>query len=160
MIASYEAADRSEVLKSPYEYAMAQGHKHLPEMLTQCELQNAPAFLPIVGDFYSGMLVTVPLHLSQLSGRHTVSSLRELLKAHYAGSHMVKVMDEEPAALYAGALSGRDDMELYVTGNDERVLLCSLFDNLGKGASGAAIECFNLMCGVSESTGLAVGTQE
>ena len=156
MIADYESEERSPELKSPYEYAMTQSHKHLPEIVTQCELQSAPVFIPVVGDFYEGMLVTVPLHSSQLKGHYSAASLRELFKAHYAGSHMVKVMDEAPAALYSSSLAGRDDMEIYVSGTDERIILAAHFDNLGKGASGAAIQCFNIMCGLPENTGLNV----
>lgn len=158
MIADYESAERKNELKSPYEYAMGQSHKHLPEMLCQCSLDFAPVFMPIVGDFYAGMLVSIPLHLSQLNKISSLSELRELYKAHYAGAALIKVMDSEPTALYAGSLAGRDDMKIFVTGSDERIVLCSLFDNLGKGASGAALECFNLMCGLPEETGLVAGS--
>lgn len=157
MIAGYEGKPLTSERKSPMQYAMAQNHKHLPEIISQCGLITAPVFMPVVGDFYSGMLVTIPLHTSLLKKSHTVSSIRELLREHYAGSSFVKVMDEEPASLYAGSLAGRDDMELYVSGNDERILLCAHFDNLGKGASGAAIQCFNIMSGVDEQTGLLIG---
>ena len=156
MIADYESSERSAELESPFEYAMSQSHKHLPEIVSQCELRSAPVFIPVVGDFYAGMLVTIGLHASQLKGHYSVSSLRELLKAHYAGSSMVKVLEEAPVSLYTSSLAGRDDMEIYVSGTDERIILCSRFDNLGKGASGAAIECFNLMCGLPENTGLNV----
>lgn len=157
MIAAYQASERAEEYDSPYEYAMGQSHKHLPEMMAQCELLSAPVFIPVVGDFYAGMLVSVPLHAAELRGTQNPDTLRMLLKAHYAGSNMVKIKDEAPASLYTSGLSGRDDMELYVSGNDERIILCAHFDNLGKGASGAAIECFNLMNGLPENMGLKVG---
>ncbi len=157
LIAEYEAPDRPSEYNSTYEYAMGQEHKHMPEILSQCGLENAPVFQPVVGDFYAGMLVTVPLHVSQLKGHQNLLSIRKLFKAHYAGCLMVRVMDEEPRALYTNSLAGRDDMEIYVSGSDQHIVLASRFDNLGKGASGAAIQCFNLMCGLPENTGLVVG---
>ena len=157
MIAEYEAAERKTELDSPKLYAMGQSHKHLPEIVTQCGLNSSPAFMPIIGDYYSGMLVTVSLGLSQLSGNYSISDIRELYKTHYQNSRLIKISDDAPASLFAGAFAGRDDMELFVSGNDERILLCSLFDNLGKGASGAAIQCFNIMYGLSEEMGLVLG---
>lgn len=156
MIAEYQDAARSGELESTKEYAMAQAHKHLPEMLSQCKLEAPPVFMPIVGDFYSGMLVSVPLHSKQLNGKHTPEEIRGLYKKHYAGSRLIKVSDEAASALYTNSLSGSDGMEIFVSGNDERILLSSRFDNLGKGASGAAIQCFNIMCGMPEDSGLTV----
>ncbi len=156
MIAEYEDISRTAEHDSPKLYAMGQSHKHLPEIVSQCALTNAPVFMPIVGDFYSGMLVTVPLHASQLRKNYSASDIREAYKAHYKGQKLVKVLDDSPF-LFANTLAGRDDMEIFVTGNDERILLSSRFDNLGKGASGAAIQCFNIMCGLPEETGLALG---
>ena len=157
MIAEYESPEKSAELNSPKLYAMGQSHKHLPEIISQCGLSHAPIFMPVVDDFYAGMLVTVPLHAANLNGKHTLSGLREIYKAHYRGSKLVKVMDEEPSSLFSNTLAGRDDMELFVSGSDECILLTSRFDNLGKGASGAAIQCFNIMCGASEETGLRFG---
>lgn len=157
LIAEYENPERNSELKSSKLYSMGQAHKHLPEIAAQCGLNQPPIFMPIIGDFYAGMLVTVPLHASMLKGKPSVSEVREILKAHYGDSKLVKVMEDEPSALFANTLAGRDDMELYVSGNDERLLLSSRFDNLGKGASGAAIQCFNIMCGLPEETGLELG---
>jgi len=157
MIAEYEKPDRESELYSPKLYSMGQTHKHLPEIISQCGFSHAPIFMPIVDDFYSGMLLTVPIHASMLKGKHTLSELREVFSAHYAGSKLVKVISEGPSALFTNTLAGRDDMEIYVSGSDECILLSSRFDNLGKGASGAAIQCFNIMCGVSEETGLELG---
>ena len=157
MIAEYEAAERKTELDSLKLYAMGQGHKHLPEIISQCGLKISPVFMPIVGDYYAGMLVTVPLASSQLSGNYSVSYIRELYKKHYRRSPLVTVSDDTPSSLFADTFAGRDDMELFVSGSDERILLCSLFDNLGKGASGAAIQCFNIMCGLPEETGLVLG---
>lgn len=153
MIAEYEARDRSKLFESPMPYALGQTHKHLPEMAKQCGLENAPVFVPVVGDFYSGMLVTVPLHAALLKGSPSADELRAVYKAHYR-TGLITVMDEAPPSLYANALAGRDDMQIFVSGAGGRLLVSALFDNLGKGASGAAIECFNLMRGAPEDTGL------
>ena len=155
MIAEYENSARSAELSSPKLYAMGQSHKHIPEIVAQCGLRHTPIFMPIVDDFYSGMLVTLPLHASMLNGKHSIFDIRQAIKAHYADSKLVKVMDNAPTALFSNTLAGRDDMEIYVSGSDEGILLTSRFDNLGKGASGAAIQCFNIMCGVPEETGLS-----
>lgn len=154
MIADYESPERGAEYDSPYLYSMGQTHKHLPEIQRQCGLVTPPVFLPIVGSFYSGMLVTVPMHKNQLCGDYTTAELRDVLRAHYAGSKIVTVSDKPAASLYAGSLSGKDSMVLYVSGNDDRIVLSALFDNLGKGASGAAIQCFNIMCGLEETQGL------
>ena len=157
MIADYESSERTAEHDSPKLYALGQTHKHIPEIVAQCGLHHSPIFMPIVDDFYSGMLVTIPLHASMLDGRHSVSDIRKAFKSHYADSKLVKIMDESPSALYTNTLTGRDDMEIYVSGNDESIIISSRFDNLGKGASGAAIQCFNIMCGIAEETGLELG---
>ena len=154
MISDYQNSERGSEFDSPMQYAMSQNHKHLPEIIKQCSLAVSPIFMPIVGDFYSGMLVTVPLHAAMLNGKYSLPDIREAFKTHYNKSKLIKVSDKEPSSLYANTLSGRDDMEIFLSGSDDKILLCSLFDNLGKGASGAAIECFNLMCGLPEETGL------
>ena len=123
-------------------------------------LDTAPIFAPIVSDFYSGMEVTIPLFRSQVNcGEHPVEELRAALAAHYAGSKVIRVLDAgETAALNGFAasniLSGNDGVELMVVGNDERFQLISRFDNLGKGSSGAALQCLNLMLGANETLGL------
>jgi len=154
MISDYQNSERGSELNSPMQYAMSQNHKHIPEIIKQCSLAVPPIFMPIVGDFYSGMLVTVPLHASMLNGKYSVLDIRNTFKIHYNNSRFIKVMDDAPSSLFANTLAERDDMEIFVSGNDERILLTSRFDNLGKGASGAAIQCFNLMCGAPEETGL------
>ena len=156
MIAEYEAADRTAGHSSPKLYGMGQTHKHLPEMVKVCNLEKPPVFLPVVGDYYSGMLITVPIDASMLKNDVDANILRNLYKTHYAGSKMIKVPDDSPAALYSDALQGRDDMEISISGTDGRYLLCARFDNLGKGASGAAIQCLNIMCGLPEETGLTI----
>ena len=160
MIAEYEAAQRFPALDSPRQYGLSQAHKHLPEMQRVPGLKTSPLFAPVVADYYSGMEVTIPLFRSQLRcGEHPVQEVTECLKAHYAGSRVVHVASAEDVAamngfIPAGEMSGRDDMLLMVLGNDERLQLVSLFDNLGKGSSGAALQCLNLMLGEPETLGL------
>jgi len=160
MIAQYEAPDRSPELNSPRQYALGQAHKHLREMQAVTGLTHTPLFHPIVADFPCGMLVTVPLHLQSLEKPASPDSLRELYREYYAGRPLIHVSLEAEEApegfLAANALADRDSMELFVTGNAERVVLSARFDNLGKGASGAAIQCMNLMLGLEETTGLVL----
>ena len=156
MIAAYEAADRNPLLGAPRQYGLTQKHKHLPEMAKVCGLDADPVFCPIVGDFYSGMEVSVPLFASQLKG--TIEDVKNAYRTIYTG-RLVHFRDEadEGGFLSAAALSGRDDMEISVSGNEERLLLTARFDNLGKGASGAAIQNMNILLGVDEITGLVIG---
>lgn len=155
MIAQYEAEGREELLSTPAIYAITQGHKHLPEMQIRCGLSCPPVFSPIVDDYYKGMATTVPLHLSQLRG---VSSLHDVWKAlsdYYAGQKLVRVAPEgADGKLYGGAKAGDNDLVLTVAGNDSQLTVTSLFDNLGKGASGAAVQNMNLMLGFEETAGL------
>lgn len=155
MIADYESAERSPLLGAPRQYALAQSHKHLPEMMAVAGLENAPVFCPVVGDFYSGMEVTVPAFAHDLSG--TVEDVKQVYRETFENG-LVRFVDEdkESGFLSAAAFTGRDDMEVRVCGNAERVLLVARFDNLGKGASGAAIQNMNIMLGVDETTGLIV----
>lgn len=155
MIADYEADDRDPLFDAPRQYGLTQGHKHLPEMGKVCGLQTAPLFCPIVGDFYSGMEVTVPVFASQLNG--TVEDVKNVYRDLYKGKLVHFDEDaSEGGLLSAGAFAGRDDMSITVHGNEERILLVARFDNLGKGASGAAIQNMNIVLGVDETTGLEV----
>ncbi len=156
MIAEYEAEGRSPLLDAPRQYGLGQQHKHLKEMAAVCGLTRAPAFMPIVGDFYSGMEVSVPLFSGQLNGN--IDDVRAAYRAAYAGPvvNFAEAADEG-GFLSAGALSGRDDMEISVSGNEERILVTARFDNLGKGASGAAIQNMNLLLGLDETEGLVIG---
>ena len=155
MIAEYEAESRSALLKAPRQYGLTQQHKHLKEMVKLCGLKNAPVFCPIVGDFYSGMEVTVPLFAGDCKG--TAEDIRSLYRSYYTGG-LVSFDDtaDPDGMLSAAAFSGRDDMVLSVHGNAERILLTALFDNLGKGASGAAIQNMNILLGLEESAGLCI----
>lgn len=153
MIAQYEEAGRDQLLDAPRQYGLNQSHKHLKEMAAVCALETPPIFSPIVADFYSGMEVSVPLFGERISGG--VGRVREVLAEAYPGPILRYVESaDEGGFLSANALSGRDVMEVTVTGNDERVLLTARFDNLGKGASGAAIQNMNILMGVDETTGL------
>ena len=155
MIAEYEADGRDQLLSGPRLYGLSQQHKHLKEMTKLCGLSREPIFCPIVAPFYSGMEVSVPLFASQL--KVTFSQLEAFYADYYKNGlvHFVKGAQED-GFLSSAALSGRDDMQITVTGNEDRLVLVSRFDNLGKGASGAAIQNMNLLLGVSEDTGLSV----
>lgn len=155
MIAAYGAADRSPLYDAPRQYGLTQTHKHLPEMAAMCGLQNPPIFCPIVADFYSGMVVTVPLFAHRLADGATAADVKAVLKAAYGGS-IVRYVEAADADgfLSAAALAGKDAMEVAVFGNEARILLTARYDNLGKGASGAAVECMNLVLGVDAATGL------
>ncbi len=156
MIADYQSEDRPAELDAPRQYGVSQQHKHLKEMTKVPCLASEPIFAPIVADYYSGMEVSVPLYGHLLAGSWTVEKLRDYYREYYAGQPMIQVADETPAFIGADTLSGRDSMEIMIGGNDERLLLVSRFDNLGKGASGAAIQCMNLRLGLDETTGLVL----
>lgn len=147
MIAGYEAADRPAEYCGGRLYGLDQRHKHLNEMTKETGLEHPPTFCPVVEPFYSGMAVTVAV------GGHTPDEIYEILSAHYADSKLIGVARAD-GFLSAAALSGFDDMKIYVGGADGRVTATAVFDNLGKGASGAAIQNMNIMLGVAETTGL------
>lgn len=153
MIADYEAENREKWLDSPREYALTQTHKHLPEMKAVTGLANAPLFLPIVADYYSGMQVTVPLFAAQLLG--TPEDVRAAYRRKYTGP-IVRYVDLVDEIGYGNWSAGLDGMRVSVAGNGERILLIANFDNLGKGASGAAVECMNLAFGVHITQGLTL----
>ena len=156
MIAEFEDENKNSLLSSPGMYGLSQQHKHLKEMMKLCQLENAPVFCPIVAPYYSGMEVTVPLFAKDVKG--SIDDIKELYKSYY-NNGLVHYADpaDENGFIYANAFSGRDDMQITVCGNDERILLVSRFDNLGKGASGAAIQNMNIVLGVDEATGLNIG---
>ena len=147
MIAAYENAEKEEKLFAPRQYGLTQSHKHIPEMVTKTGLLNAPVFCPIVADFYSGMLVTVPLFKSMLKNGATAETVKEILKGHYDGSMNIVYTDDISDGGFADSntLSGTDKMEITVSGNDERILLMARYDNLGKGASGATVQCLEMV---------------
>ena len=160
MIADYEAPDRPAALSGTRVYGLTLAHKHLPEMQKRTGLAGPPLFDPILGDFPRGMLVCVPLHARLLNGGAGPERVHEALADHYAGSRLIEVPPYDPQSLPDNgfldpqALAGSDRMQLFVLGHREQMLLVARLDNLGKGASGAAVQCFNLMMGAAEDEGL------
>ncbi len=159
MIAEYEGKERGAEYDAPREYALSQMHKHLKEMKEITGLARKPLFSPIVADYYSGMVVSVPLYSEFLKDNRGPEAMRRFFADFYEGQKFVKVMpfgaEEEQRGMMAGNdCSGWDGLRIFVTGNEERQLLTAQFDNLGKGASGAAIQCLNIMLGCEEDKGL------
>ena len=159
-IALYEAEDRNPELDSPRLYALTQAHKHLPEMKKITGLEYEPVFNPYVCDYFQGMTVTTGLHARLLAKKVTARDVWEMMSEHYAGSRFVKVagfMGEGTLTeqfIPANTLAGTNNMEIFVYGNDDRIMLTSRFDNLGKGASGAAVQCLNIRMGIDEGESL------
>lgn len=155
MISQYEDPARDALLDAPRQYGLSQTHKHLPEMMHVTGLTAAPVFCPIVGDFYSGMEVTVPLFAEDAGA--SLQEIKDVYASKYTGP-IVKFEDggDEGGFLSASVMSGTDGMKISVFGNEDRMLLTARFDNLGKGASGAAVECLNLVLGADATTGLVL----
>lgn len=159
-IAVYEGADKPEEFNSPRQYSMGKHHKHIKEMMAVSGLSYPPIFNPIVDDYYNGMVVTIPLHLRAMAKRTSAQHVWEVMAEHYEGQNFVKVMPFQGEGvladgfLAANTLKDTNLMQIFVFGNDDHVLLCSRLDNLGKGASGAAVQCMNIMMGIDETTGL------
>ena len=153
MIGEYEAETLPPLYQAPRQYALGQTHKHLPEMAKYCALEHAPVFCPIVAPYYAGMEVTVPLTPGETGA--SIEEIREVYRKAYA-SGLIRFAEapDEGGFLSAEALAGRDSMEISVFGNPERMLLTARFDNLGKGASGAAIQNMNIVLGLDEKEGL------
>lgn len=155
MIAEYEAEDKDNLLNAARQYGLSQNHKHLPEMKAITGIKNEPVFIPVVDNFYSGMEVTVPLFASEING--TVEDIKKAYKEKYQGPLVNYVEDfDEQGFVSANKLSFKDSMEISVSGNKDRILLIARYDNLGKGASGAAVECMNIVLGVSKTEGLDI----
>lgn len=159
LIASYEEEGRDKKFDSARMYAWGQTHKHLKEMKAVTGIDREPLFLPFTTNYHSGMMVQVPLFADLLTGKQTPETLHEALSKHYAGEKFIKVMPlgadaEAGGALFTDACAGWDGMEIFVTGNEERIVVASRFDNLGKGASGAAVQCMNIVMGADEAKGL------
>lgn len=158
-IERYESPERDEELSSPRQYALTQQHKHLKEMKAISNLERVPFFAPHICDYPQGMVVSIPLFANMLNKTVTPSELREIFAEHYANEQFIKVREIG----YSGSMIGsnnfanRDDMEIEINGNNDRILITSRFDNLGKGASGAAIQCMNIALGIDEKTGLNLG---
>ena len=157
MIADYEDDDRDQLLDAPRQYAITQQHKHLKEMQAITGLKNAPIFCPIVSDFYSGMMVTVPLFASQLKNGKTAGDIKALMAKKY-NAEIVRYTEniDDSGFISATKIKDSDAMLVGVCGNDERILLVAVYDNLGKGASGAAIECMNVVLGTDKTCDLDI----
>ncbi len=163
LISKYETAspDAHQALRGPRPYGLALKHKHLPEMQHVVSLESAPFFEPVVGDFYKGMLVSVPLFTRLLPKKLAPRDVHEVLAAHYQGERFVRVQPLETDALledgYLSPLACNDTnrLDLFVFGHEQQILLVARLDNLGKGASGAAVQCLNLMLGMDEASGLS-----
>ena len=156
MIADYEADGRPEALDAPGIYGLSLQHKHLPEMQKVCGLTQAPVFMPVVDDYYKGMATTIMLHNELLAGAPTAQDIHACLASHYADQRLVSVLPfgEQGTTLYANKLSGTNKLQIVVCGNAEQTTVTALFDNLGKGASGAAVQNMNIVLGFDETTGL------
>ena len=160
-IAVYEGDEKPEEFNSPREYALSQQHKHLKEMKIISGLSRTPLFSPVVDDYYSGMFVTLPFYTDMLNGVSEPSKIHEMFEKYYEGEKFIHVMpfgaeSETGGFIGANNRSGWDGLELFVTGNEERALVTTRFDNLGKGASGAAVQCLNIVLGVDEAKGLCL----
>ena len=161
MIAEYEDESRNKDTYAPREYALTQQHKHLKEMKAITGLVREPLFSPIVADYYSGMVVSVPVYTEFLTKCKNPKEMTEYFANYYKGQKFVKVVENGNEDLYGGmlagnTLSGWDGLKIYITGNDERMMLSAQFDNLGKGASGAAVQCLNIVLGCEEDKGLVL----
>ena len=156
MIAAYEAERRAPELSAPGLYGLTLRHKHLPEMMKLSGLRHAPVFLPVVDDYYRGMATTVMLQNRMLNGQPTAEEICGKLSGYYRDEHFVSVLPfgSQGGTLYADRLAGTNRLEIAVCGNEEQTTVTALFDNLGKGASGTAVQNMNIMLGLPETTGL------
>ena len=153
MIAEYEDANKPMLYEAPRQYALGQSHKHLPEMQKYCELNIKPIFCPIVSDYDRGMEVTVPIFAKDI--KCDIDGIKEIYNKTYTGKVVSLAKENKEAGfLSANSMRGKDSMEIYVDGNMDRILLVSRFDNLGKGASGAAIQNMNILLGEDQTKGL------
>ncbi len=159
-IAQYEGDEKPEEFNSPRQYALSQQHKHLPEMQLFSGLTYQPMFNPIICDYYSGMVVSVPIQTRMLDRKISIQQVNDMFQEHYENAKLVRVNalmpPEEQKAFFlaSNTLSGQNKLEIFTFGNDDQMLLCARLDNLGKGASGAAVQCLNIMIGIDETTGL------
>lgn len=158
-INQYESAERDIELDSPRQYGLTQQHKHLKEMKAITGISRYPVFSPMICGYKCGMVVSVPFFTDMLCGGIKTADVREALMQHYKGEKLIKVRPEGYTKNMIGAnnFDGRDDLEIEVNGNNERFVITARFDNLGKGASGAAVQCMNIACGIEETKSLVLG---
>lgn len=155
MIKDYEA-EKNEPQKSPGQYGLTQKHKHLPEMKVMANLLQKPVFIPVVADYYRGMMVTLALQGEVFSKSIGKKELLQVYKNYYKEEALVTVEESDKTMIYGDEKAGKDDLTIYIYGSEENPLVCAVFDNLGKGASGAAVQCMNLMLGIEEGKGLFI----
>ena len=160
-IAVYEDAGKTNDLFAPRQYALTQQHKHLKEMKAIVGLTTEPIFIPVIDDYYCGMIVNLPIHARLMKKRLSPEELREYLAFYYKDQPFIRVCEYGKEAEYNGflaanAIAGKDYALIYVTGCEERIVVSAVFDNLGKGASGAAVECMNVSMGIAPETGLQI----
>lgn len=159
-IAVYESENKPDEYNSPRFYSLGKQHKHIKEMMAVSGLSYPPIFSPIVDDYFSGMVVAVPLFLRAMPKKTSAEAVHEMFCEHYDGQTFVKVMPFmgegvlPDGFLAANTLKDTNLLQIFVFGNDDHIMLCSRLDNLGKGASGAAVQCMNIMMGIDETTGL------
>lgn len=161
LIATYEEEGRDKKFDSARMYGWTQTHKHLKEMKAIPGLAQEPLFCPMTTNYHSGMLVQVPLYANLLAKKATPQQIHQMFSEYYADEPFVKVMPfgadvEAGGALFSDECAGWDGIQIFVTGNEDRIVVATRFDNLGKGASGAAIQCLNLVLGCEENKGLVL----
>ena len=161
LIAAYEEEGRDAKFDSARMYAWGQSHKHLKEMKAVTGLDREPLFSPLTTNYHSGMIVQVPLYTDLLKVKKSPGEIRDFFARYYEGEKFIRVMPfgaeaEAGGVLFSDACAGWDGMEIFVTGNDDRIVVATRFDNLGKGASGAAMQCMNIVLGCDEAKGLNV----
>lgn len=158
-IAQYENCERDDELDSPRQYALTQEHKHLKEMKAVSGLERTPFFAPHICDYPCGMVVSIPIFTDMLTKKMSKADIQKLFAEHYSGEQFVKVRElgYTKGMIGSNNFAYRDDMEIEINGNDDRIVITSRFDNLGKGASGAAIQCLNIALGIDEAAGLNIG---
>ena len=156
MIADYESDDKGEKRFSPGIYGLTLQHKHIPEMKKVCGLDCSPVFMPVVDDYYKGMATTVMLQNRLLNGTPSAEEICERIQEYYKEEYFVHVLPfgENEPTIYANELAGTNELKLVVCGHEEQTSITALFDNLGKGASGAAVQNMNIMLGIDEAFGL------
>lgn len=158
MIASYESEDKPQEYFAPRIYGLSLNHKHLPEMKAVCKIDNPPVFAPVVDDYYKGMAGTLSLVNSKLNGNQTAEQIHKALCDYYKDQKFVTVapFGGDTDMLGANTMAGKDSLKIVVCGNENQTMITALFDNLGKGASGAAVQNMNIMLGMDETTGLNI----
>ncbi|MBR4342687.1 MAG: N-acetyl-gamma-glutamyl-phosphate reductase [Lachnospiraceae bacterium] len=159
LIAQYEDPERDKKFGSARMYGWGQNHKHLKEMQVITGIEKEPLFSPLTTDYYSGMVVQIPLFTDLMTRKVSIDEVRDIFAEHYKGQKLIKVIPigaeaEKGNVIFSDEMADRDDLCIYVTGNNDRIVVASSFDNLGKGASGAAIQNMNIVMGIDETTGL------